>query len=145
MINQPLRSQPVQHTQRITPIFRGIHQARLSQNTIGEMLDHQLVWVGGGKFALLKGRASLDEQRGGIVTPGGEGLGCGDGSVGADYLNDLVFGGDGTVLRAARALSGDRDPVASELEVAVLARSSGRRAFRRIDDSEMAAALGQQD
>lgn len=45
------------------------------------------------------------------------------------------------VRRAARALSGDRDPVAADLEVAVLARSNGRRAFRRLDDAEVAAAL----
>ena len=45
------------------------------------------------------------------------------------------------VRRAARALSGDREPVAGDLEVAVLARSNGRRAFRRLDDAEVAAAL----
>ena len=43
--------------------------------------------------------------------------------------------------RAARALSGDREPVAADLEVAVLRRSNGRRAFRRLDDDEVAAAL----
>jgi proteasome alpha subunit len=46
------------------------------------------------------------------------------------------------VDRAARALSGDRDPVAADLEVAVLARTNGRRAFRRLEDAEVAAALG---
>ena len=46
------------------------------------------------------------------------------------------------VRRAASALVGaDRQPVASDLEVAVLARSNGRRAFRRLDDGEVAAAL----
>jgi proteasome alpha subunit len=45
------------------------------------------------------------------------------------------------VRRAARALTGDRQPVAGDLEVAVLARSNGRRAFRRLDDAEVAAAL----
>jgi len=43
--------------------------------------------------------------------------------------------------RAARALTGDRDPVAADLEVAVLDRSNGRRAFRRLDDNEVAALL----
>ncbi len=43
--------------------------------------------------------------------------------------------------RAARALTGDREPVAADLEVAVLARSNGRRAFRRLEDDEVAAAL----
>jgi proteasome alpha subunit len=45
------------------------------------------------------------------------------------------------VRRAARALVGDREPVAADLEVAVLARSNGRRAFRRLEDEEVAAAL----
>jgi proteasome alpha subunit len=43
--------------------------------------------------------------------------------------------------RAARALTGDRQLAAADLEVAVLARSNGRRAFRRLDDGEVAAAL----
>jgi proteasome alpha subunit len=45
------------------------------------------------------------------------------------------------IRRAARALSGDRDPVSTDLEVAVLSRTNGRRAFRRIDDEQVAAAL----
>jgi proteasome alpha subunit len=48
---------------------------------------------------------------------------------------------DEVVRRAARALTGERAPVAAELEVAVLARSNGRRAFRRLDDAEVSAAL----
>ena len=43
--------------------------------------------------------------------------------------------------RAARALTGDRDPVSGDLEVAVLLRADGRRAFRRLEDDEVAAAL----
>jgi proteasome alpha subunit len=47
------------------------------------------------------------------------------------------------IRRASRALSGsDRDPVASDLEVAVLSRTNGRRAFRRLDDERVAEALG---
>ena len=43
---------------------------------------------------------------------------------------------------AAAALAGpDRAPVAADLEVAVLARSNGRRAFQRLDDDEVGAAL----
>jgi proteasome alpha subunit len=43
---------------------------------------------------------------------------------------------------AAGALAGpDRTPVAADLEVAVLARSNGRRAFQRLSDEEVAAAL----
>ncbi len=48
---------------------------------------------------------------------------------------------DEAVRRSARALGGDRVPLAKELEVAVLARSIGRRAFRRLDEAEVAAAL----
>ena len=47
------------------------------------------------------------------------------------------------IRAAARALSGpERSPVAADLEVAVLARTNGRRAFRRLDDDEVGAALG---
>jgi proteasome alpha subunit len=49
----------------------------------------------------------------------------------------------GAVLRAAvAALAGpDRTLNADDLEVAVLARSNGRRAFRRIEDAELAAIV----
>jgi proteasome alpha subunit len=47
------------------------------------------------------------------------------------------------VAAAAKALAGpEREPVAADLEVAVLARTNGRRAFRRLEDGEVAAALG---
>jgi proteasome alpha subunit len=47
------------------------------------------------------------------------------------------------VSAAAKALSGpEREPVASDLEVAVLTRTNGRRAFRRLEDDEVASALG---
>ena len=43
---------------------------------------------------------------------------------------------------AAKALSGpDRSPVAADLEVAVLSRANGRRAFLRLDDERVSAAL----
>ncbi len=49
---------------------------------------------------------------------------------------------DEAVRRSARALSGpDREPVAGDLEVAILARSNGRRAFERLDDERVAQAL----
>jgi proteasome alpha subunit len=48
----------------------------------------------------------------------------------------------GALRTAAGALAGpDRAPVAADLEVAILARSNGRRAFQRLDDDEVAAAL----
>jgi proteasome alpha subunit len=46
------------------------------------------------------------------------------------------------IRAAARALAGpDRTPVAADLEVAILARSNGRRAFQRLNDDEVGAAL----
>jgi proteasome alpha subunit len=57
-----------------------------------------------------------------------------------DYATDWSL--EEAVRRAAQALSGpDRQPVAADLEVAILSRSDGRRAFRRLDDDEVAAAL----
>jgi hypothetical protein len=51
---------------------------------------------------------------------------------------------EGDLLQAARAaLTGpDRQLAAADLEVAVLARTNGRRAFRRRTDAEVAALLG---
>jgi hypothetical protein len=40
-----------------------------------------------------------------------------------------------------RALAGDRTLEAKDLEVAVLARSNGRRAFRRLLDGELTELL----
>ena len=43
---------------------------------------------------------------------------------------------------AAKALSGpERSPVAADLEVAVLSRANGRRAFQRLDDERVSEAL----
>jgi proteasome alpha subunit len=42
---------------------------------------------------------------------------------------------------AVRALAGDRELAASELEVAVLSRGNGRRAFRRLTDDDVTTAL----
>jgi proteasome alpha subunit len=46
---------------------------------------------------------------------------------------------------AVTALGGDRRLTADELEVAVLSRGNGRRAFRRLTDDEVTAALGGAD
>jgi proteasome alpha subunit len=57
-----------------------------------------------------------------------------------DYATDWSL--EEAIRRAAGALAGpDRQPVAADLEVAILARSDGRRAFRRLGDDEVAAAL----
>jgi len=52
------------------------------------------------------------------------------------------WGLDAALRAAARALSGpERSPVAADLEVAVLERANGRRAFRRLDDDRVSEAL----
>jgi proteasome alpha subunit len=52
------------------------------------------------------------------------------------------WGLDAALRAAARALSGpDRTPVAADLEVAVLSRANGRRAFQRLDDTRVSEAL----
>ncbi len=59
-----------------------------------------------------------------------------EGSFEADW--DL----ERAVRAAAAALAGtERTPVAADLEVAVLARSNGRRAFQRLGDDEVGASL----
>ena len=56
------------------------------------------------------------------------------------YTNGLDLGG--TVRAATAALAGpDRSLPASDLEVALLARGSARRCFRRLDDDAVAALL----
>jgi proteasome alpha subunit len=52
----------------------------------------------------------------------------------------------GAVSAATAALAGpDRTLTADDLEVAVLARTNGRRAFRRLEDAETAACLAGED
>lgn len=49
---------------------------------------------------------------------------------------------DAALAAAAKALSGpDRAPVAADLEVALLSRANGRRAFQRLDDDRVSQAL----
>jgi proteasome alpha subunit len=64
------------------------------------------------------------------------------GRLDAAYQNEWDLA---QALRAASAaLAGpDRAPVATDLEVAVLARANSRRAFQRLDDAEVGAALDQ--
>ena len=52
----------------------------------------------------------------------------------------------GAVTAGVKALAGpDRQLAASDLEVAVLERSAARRAFRRLDQSELADLLPSSD
>jgi len=46
------------------------------------------------------------------------------------------------LTRAVQALAGDRELRAEEIEAAVLERGGSRRAFRRLDDSEIASLIG---
>jgi proteasome alpha subunit len=87
-------------------------------------------------FHILYDGSVVDEDR--YTVLGGE----------ADAIRDRIQEGFSpdweladVLRRAARALTGDRAPVAADLEVAVLDRSNGRRAFRRLEDDEVAAAL----
>src|SRR5260370_31475594 len=70
----------------------------MSQHAIRKMLNHQAIRVGGGKMALLKISAALDQQPGAILAPRGKGQGRGDDGLAADNLDDLVFGGCETAL-----------------------------------------------
>jgi proteasome alpha subunit len=69
----------------------------------------------------------------------------GDAEAITSRLRDLELGGEplaAAVSAASTALSGpDRTLKAEDLEVAVLARSNGRRCFRRLEDDEVSALL----
>jgi proteasome alpha subunit len=69
----------------------------------------------------------------------------GDAEAITSRLRDLELGGQSlgaAVAAATSSLSGpDRTLKAEDLEVAVLARSNGRRCFRRLEDDEVAALL----
>jgi proteasome alpha subunit len=61
--------------------------------------------------------------------------------VGADWRGDLSR--DAAIVAAVSALAGpDRILGPGDLEVAVLSRTNGRRTFRRVVDTDLAAALG---
>ena len=90
-------------------------------------------------FHILYDGTVVDEERfvvlGGETDPITERLG----SIVEGAIPDLATG----IQAAVAALAGpDRSLEAGDLEVAVLARSNGRRAFRRIEGEELDAALG---
>jgi proteasome alpha subunit len=88
-------------------------------------------------FHILYDGSVVDEERFSVL--GGE----------ADAITTRIEEGfrpdwslDEGVRRTAHALYGpDREPVAADLEVAVLSRADGRRAFHRLEDNEIEAAL----
>ncbi|MGK2948174.1 MAG: proteasome subunit alpha [Acidimicrobiales bacterium] len=89
-------------------------------------------------FHILYDGSVVDEDRYSVIGGDAEAIGA--------RLEELFQPGAdcGAAVRAAvSALAGpDRTLAASDLEVAVLSRSNGRRAFRRIDDEELSAFLG---
>ena len=88
-------------------------------------------------FHILYDGSVVDEDRFSVL--GGEAEAI------ANRLKDAFeeeWGLDAAIRAAARALSGpDRTPVAADLEVAVLSRANGRRAFQRLDDERVSQAL----
>ena len=79
----------------------------------------------------------VDEQRFTVIGGDSETV---HGRVESGYSDDISF--DDAIRLAVSALAGDeRELSASELEVAVLQASNGRRCFRRVSDDEIAALL----
>jgi proteasome alpha subunit len=89
-------------------------------------------------FHILYDGSVVDEDRYSVIGGDAEAIGA--------RLEELFQPGAdvGSAVRAAvQALAGpDRTLTGPDLEVAVLSRSNGRRAFRRIDDEELASLLG---
>jgi proteasome alpha subunit len=89
-------------------------------------------------FHILYDGSVVDEDRYSVIGGDAEAIGT--------RLEELFTPGAdiGSALRAAvTALAGpDRTLTGPDLEVAVLSRSNGRRAFRRLDDAELTALLG---
>jgi proteasome alpha subunit len=97
---------------------------------VGYAGDYQL-------FHILYDGTVMDERRFSVLGGDAEAI---TGRL-ADLDSDGLTLGD-AVAAATAALSGpDRTLVADDLEVAVLARSNGRRCFRRLADDEVAAML----
>ena len=88
-------------------------------------------------FHILYDGSVVDEDRYSVIGGDAEAIGT---RLEAAYQPGLDLGG---ALRAAvSALAGpDRTLSPGELEVAVLSRANGRRAFRRIEDDELARLL----
>jgi proteasome alpha subunit len=79
----------------------------------------------------------VDEDRYSVIGGDAEAI---TGRLEAAFQPGLDLGG--ALQAAVGALAGpDRQLTAPELEVAVLSRTNGRRAFRRIEDDELTALL----
>jgi proteasome alpha subunit len=88
-------------------------------------------------FHILYDGSVVDEERYSVIGGDAEAIA---GRLEAAFQPDLDL--QGALRAAVGALAGpDRTLTAPELEVAVLSRSNGRRAFRRIDDDELGTLL----
>jgi proteasome alpha subunit len=89
-------------------------------------------------FHILYDGTVVDES--GCTVLGGEGDTIGE-RLRQSYQPDLSLS-DALKAAVTALAGGDRQIVPSELEVAVLSRDNGRRAFRRLDDDEIGELLG---
>jgi proteasome alpha subunit len=88
-------------------------------------------------FHILYDGSVVDEDRYSVIGGDAEAIGT---RLEAAYQPGLDLGG--ALKAAVGSLAGpDRTLTAGELEVAVLSRTNGRRAFRRIEDEELASLL----
>jgi proteasome alpha subunit len=88
-------------------------------------------------FHILYDGSVVDEDRYSVIGGDAEALGT---RLEAAYQPGLELAG--ALKAAVTSLAGpDRTLAPAELEVAVLSRANGRRAFRRIDDDELATLL----
>jgi proteasome alpha subunit len=89
-------------------------------------------------FHILYDGTVLDEN--GFTVLGGEGDAIGE-RLRSGYQADLPLA-EALKVAVAALSGGDRQIVPAELEVAVLSRDNGRRAFRRLTDDEIGELLG---
>ena len=88
-------------------------------------------------FHILYDGTVMDERRYTVLGGDAEAIG---GRLGESWVDDLDIGA--AVRAATGSLAGpERTLTADDLEVAVLARSNGRRCFRRAGDSEISTLL----
>jgi proteasome alpha subunit len=89
-------------------------------------------------FHILYDGTVMDERRYSVLGGDAEAIA---GRLNESYTDDLEQG-DAVKVGAAALGGSERVLVADDLEVAVLARSTGRRCFRRLLDDEVAQILG---
>jgi proteasome alpha subunit len=89
-------------------------------------------------FHILYDGTVMDERRYSVLGGDAEAIA---GRLNESYTDELVQA-DAVKVGAAALGGTERVLVADDLEVAVLARSNGRRCFRRLTDAEVAQILG---